>query len=168
VAVEFTTMSKPYNMAGWRVGFCSGNAEMCRALMKVKGYYDYGIFQAVQVAAIIAMREGDTFVREQSAIYQKRRDTMVRGLHRLGWTGTASPQASMFVWAKMSDGLAKRMGSIDLSLYLMEHGHVAVAPGRGFGANGEGYLRLALVENEKRINQAMRQMKKALAELEKG
>ena len=166
VAVEFTTLSKPYNMAGWRVGFCAGHHDMCRALMKVKGYYDYGMFQAIQIAAIMALREGDTFVRRQAAIYQQRRDTMVRGLHRLGWTGPASPQASMFVWAKVPDALLQKMGTIDLSLFLMERGHVAVAPGRGFGPNGEGFLRLALVENENRINQAMRQMKRALAELE--
>jgi len=166
VAVEFTTMSKAYNMAGWRVGYCAGNAEMCRALMKVKGYYDYGIFQSVQIASIIAMREGDEFSREQAAIYQQRRDTMIRGLHRLGWTGTESPKASMFVWAKVPDDLMKRMGTLDLSLYLMEKGHVSVSHGRAFGPGGEGYLRLALVENEKRINQAMRQIKSALTALD--
>lgn len=166
VAVEFTTMSKAYNMAGWRVGFCAGNSQMCRALMKVKGYYDYGIFQAIQVAAIIAMREGDEFSRRQAAIYEKRRDTMMRGLMRLGWTGTETPQASMFIWAKIPEALLAKMGSIDLSLFLMEKGHVAVAPGRAFGPAGEGYLRLAVVENEKRINQAIRQMGRALKELE--
>ena len=164
VAVEFTTMSKPYNMAGWRVGFCAGNAEMCRALMKVKGYYDYGIFQSVQIASILALREGDAFVRKQSAIYQQRRDTMVRGLVRLGWGETESPKAGMFVWAKVAPEIMAKMGTIDLAMFLMERGHVAVAPGRAFGPNGEGYLRLALVENDKRINQAIRQMARALKE----
>ena len=162
VAVEFTTMSKAYNMAGWRVGFCAGNAQMCRALMKVKGYYDYGIFQAIQIASIIAMRECDEFARRQAAIYQGRRDTLMRGLERLGWTGTETPKASMFVWAKVPEELMRKMGTIELSLHLMESGHVAVAPGRAFGPCGEGYLRLALVENDNRINQAIRQMKNAL------
>jgi len=166
VAVEFATMSKPYNMAGWRVGFCAGNAEMCRALMKVKGYYDYGIFQAVQIAAILALRECDHFAVEQAGVYQRRRDTMIRGLRRIGWGETESPKASMFVWARVPDDIRRKMGSIDLALYLMERGHVAVAPGRGFGPNGEGFLRLALVENDKRINQAIRQMDRALKELE--
>jgi len=166
VAVEFSTMSKAYNMAGWRVGFCAGNAEMCRALGKVKGYYDYGIFQAIQVAAIIAMREGDAFAREQAGVYQQRRDTLMRGLERLGWTGTECPRASMFVWAKVPEALMQRMSTIDLSLFLMERGHVAVAPGRGFGPCGEGFIRLALVENDKRINQAVRQIGRALGELE--
>jgi alanine-synthesizing transaminase len=166
VAVELTTMSKAYSMAGWRVGFCAGNPDMCRALRKVKGYYDYGIFQAIQVASIIALRECDPYADEQATVYQGRRDTMMRGLERLGWTGTETPRASMFVWARVPDTLRDRMGSIDLSLYLMERGHVAVAPGRGFGPGGEGHLRLALVENEKRINQAVRQIGRALRELQ--
>lgn len=166
VAVELSTMSKAYNMAGWRVGFCAGNAEMCRALMKIKGYYDYGIFQAVQVASIIALRECDELAREQAAVYQGRRDALMRGLERIGWTGTETPKASMFVWASVPDRLMQRMGTIDLSLFLLEHGDVAVAPGRAFGPSGEGYVRLALVENEKRINQAIRQMGRALKQLE--
>jgi len=165
VAVELSTMSKAYNMAGWRVGFCAGNAQMCRALMKVKGYYDYGIFQAIQVAGIIALRQCDEFAREQAAVYQCRRDTMMRGLERLGWTGTECPRASMFVWARVPDELMQRMSTIDLSLLLMERGDVAVAPGRGFGPGGEGFLRLALVENENRINQAIRQIGRALNDL---
>ena len=166
VAVELSTMSKAYNMAGWRVGFCAGNAEMCRALKKVKGYYDYGIFQGIQVASIIALRECDAFAQQQAAVYQQRRDTMMRGLERLGWTDSETPKASMFVWARVPETLMKKMGTIDLSLLLMEKGHVAVAPGRAFGPSGEGYLRLALVENEKRINQAIRQMGRALSELQ--
>ena len=166
VGVELTTMSKPYNMAGWRVGFCAGNAEMCRALMKVKGYYDYGIFQAIQIASIIAMRECDEFARRQAVIYQERRDTLMRGLERLGWTGTETPKASMFVWAKVPEQLMQKMGTIDLSLHLMEKGHVAVAPGRAFGPCGEGYLRLALVENDNRINQAIRHIRSALQTLD--
>lgn len=165
VAVELSTMSKAYNMAGWRVGFCAGNAEMCRALMKVKGYYDYGIFQAIQVASIMALRECDAFATQQSAVYQMRRDTMLRGLERLGWPRAETPKASMFVWARVPEELMQTMGTIDLSLFLMEKGHVSVAPGRAFGPGGEGYLRLALVENENRINQAIRQMRTALKEL---
>lgn len=165
VAVELSTMSKAYNMAGWRVGFCAGNAQMCRALMKVKGYYDYGIFQAIQVASIMALREGDEFARRQAAVYQQRRDTMMRGLERLGWTGTETPRGGMFVWVRVPDELMRKMGTIDLALFLMEHGHVSVAPGRGFGPCGEGFLRFALVENENRINQAIRQIGRALKEL---
>lgn len=161
VGVETTTMSKGYNMAGWRLGFCAGNAEMIRALATIKGYYDYGIFQAIQVAGIVALRDGDEVVREQAKEYQKRRDVLVDGLRRMGWEVTP-PKASMFVWARYPEAWRKRMGSIDFSMKLLEEAEVAVSPGRGFGDMGEGYLRLALVENEHRLRQAVRQIARCL------
>jgi len=161
VGVEFTTMSKGYNMAGWRVGFCSGNAEMCRALSTIKGYYDYGMFQAVQIAAIMALRHTDAAVEAQAALYQRRRDVMLESLHRIGWEATP-PRAGMFVWAKIPEVWQKKMNSIDFALKLMEEADVAVSPGGGFGPAGEGYLRLALVENEQRLRQAIRQIGRAL------
>jgi len=160
VGVETITMSKGYNMAGWRLGFCAGHPEMVRALATIKGYYDYGIFQAVQVAAIIALRDGDEFARRQAKEYQSRRDVLVEGLTKLGWE-VESPKATMFVWAKYPEAWRSRQNSIDFSMYLMEHGDVAVSPGGGFGELGEGYLRLALVENEQRLRQALRQIARA-------
>ncbi len=161
VGVETTTMSKGYNMAGWRVGFCAGNAEMVRALATIKGYYDYGIFQALQIAAIIALRHCDDLVERQAKEYEKRRDVLVDGLQRIGWE-VRSPKASMFVWAKYPPEWLARMGSIDFSMKLLEEAEVAVSPGRGFGELGEGYLRLALVENEQRLRQAARQIGRCL------
>jgi alanine-synthesizing transaminase len=161
VGVETTTMSKGYNMAGWRLGFCAGNAEMVRALATIKGYYDYGIFQAVQIAAIMALRHGDDLVERQAAEYQKRRDVLVDGLRRIGWE-VESPKASMFVWAQYPEEWRKRMGSIDFAMKLLEEAEVAVSPGGGFGDMGEGYLRLALVENEQRLRQAVRQIGRCL------
>jgi alanine-synthesizing transaminase len=161
VGVETTTMSKGYNMAGWRLGFCAGNAEMIRALATIKGYYDYGIFQAIQVAGIVALRDGDELVRRQALEYQKRRDVLVEGLRRIGWE-VNSPKASMFVWARYPEEWQRRMDSIEFSMKLLEEAEVAVSPGRGFGELGEGYLRLALVENEQRLRQAVRNIARAL------
>ena len=161
VGVETTTMSKGYNMAGWRVGFCAGNAEMIRALATIKGYYDYGIFQAIQIAAIIALREGEDAVTRQSLEYQKRRDVLVDGLRRIGWD-VQSPRAGMFVWARYPEEWRNKMGSIDFAMKLLEEAEVAVSPGGGFGAAGEGYLRLAMVENEHRLRQAVRQIARCL------
>lgn len=161
IGVETTTMSKGFNMAGWRVGFCVGNAEMVRALATIKGYYDYGIFQAVQIAAIIALRHGDDLVQRQSQEYQKRRDVLADGLLRIGWELTP-PRAGMFVWARYPAEWRERMGSIDFAMKLLEEAEVAVSPGRGFGDAGEGYLRLALVENEHRLRQAVRQIGRCL------
>jgi alanine-synthesizing transaminase len=157
VGVETTTMSKGYNMAGWRLGFCAGNAEMVRALATIKGYYDYGVFQAVQIAGIVALRHCEDLVERQALEYQNRRDVLVDGLQRIGWE-TERPKASMFVWARYPAEWRERMGSIDLSMKLLEEAEVAVSPGRGFGDLGEGYLRLALVENEQRLRQAVRQI----------
>ncbi len=161
--VEFTTLSKPYNMAGWRIGFCCGNAEMVNALGTLKGYYDYGIFQAVQIAAILAMREGDKHVEKQALIYQERRDVMVRGLRRLGWD-VGSPNGTMFVWAKVAPRHLARYNhsSQDFCMAMVEEAEVAMTPGAAFGALGEGYVRMALVENEHRIRQAIRQLGRAL------
>lgn len=161
VGVEFSTMSKPYNMAGWRMGFCCGNHEMVRALSTIKGYYDYGHFAPIQIASIMAMRHGDTFVEEQSAIYQKRRDILVQGLRKIGWQ-VESPRASMFVWAKVAEKHLAGQGTLDFCFRLLQDADVAVAPGAGFGPNGEGYVRIALVENELRIKQALRQIDAAL------
>jgi len=135
IACEFTTMSKKYNMAGWRLGFCAGHPEMVRALAKIKGYYDYGIFQPM-------------------------RDCLCSGLERIGWDVTP-PKATMFTWVPIPEPW-REMGSIEFALKLMREAEVAVAPGRGFGEAGEGYLRIALVENEKRIRQAVRQIRRAL------
>ncbi len=157
VGVEFTTMSKGYNMAGWRVGFCAGNADMVRGLAGIKGYYDYGMFQAIQIAAIVALRDTEATVERQSKIYQSRRNVLLEGLHRLGWEAD-TPRAGMFVWAKIPEAWSSRMGSIEFAMHLLEHGNVAVSPGAGFGPAGDKYLRLALVENENRLRQAVRQI----------
>lgn len=161
VGVEFTTMSKGYNMAGWRVGFCCGNSEMIRGLSIIKGYYDYGMFQAIQVAAIVALRHTEAAVEAQSALYQSRRDVLMDGLHRLGWEMN-KPKAGMFLWAKVPEPWASSMTTMDFAMMLLEKGDVAVSPGSGFGDSGEGFLRLALVENEKRLRQAVRQIGKCL------
>lgn len=161
VGVETTTMSKGYNMAGWRLGFCAGNAEMIRALATIKGYYDYGIFQPVQIAGIIALRHCEDLVHRQALEYQSRRDVLVDGLQRIGWE-VDKPKASMFVWARYPQEWRDQMGSIDFAMKLLEEAEVAVSPGRGFGDAGEGYLRLALVENEHRLRQAVRQIGRCL------
>lgn len=164
VGVETTTMSKGYSMAGWRLGFCAGNPEMIRALATIKGYYDYGIFQPIQIAGIIAMRLCEEAVGRQAQEYQLRRDVLVDGLERIGWE-VAKPKASMFVWARYPQAWRDRMGSIDFAMKLLEEAEVAVSPGRGFGDLGEGYLRLALVENEHRLRQAVRNIARCLREL---
>jgi alanine-synthesizing transaminase len=134
---------------------------MVRALATIKGYYDYGIFQPIQIAGIIALRHGEELVEKQALEYQGRRDVLVEGLRRIGWE-VQSPKASMFVWAKYPQAWQERMGSIDFAMKLLEEAEVAVSPGRGFGEAGEGYLRLALVENEHRLRQAVRQIARCL------
>jgi alanine-synthesizing transaminase len=161
VGCEFTTMSKGYNMAGWRVGFAAGHREMLRALKAIKGYYDYGLFQAVQIAAIVALRHGEEARKAQVAEYQVRRDVMVEGLNRLGWQ-VEKPKGGMFVWAPIPEPWRSRMNSIDFAMKLLEEAEVAVSPGLGFGPTGEGHLRLALVENEHRLRQAVRQIGRCL------
>jgi len=156
VGVELTSMSKSYSMAGWRIGFCCGNAEMVRALGTIKGYYDYGIFQATQIAAIVAMRHCDAAVEAIAREYEARRNVLCDGLERLGWD-IDRPKAGMFVWAKIPEPWAQ-MGSIDFAMKLLDEGGIAVSPGRGFGEDGEGYLRLAIVENTHRLRQAVREI----------
>jgi len=161
IGVEFTTMSKGYNMAGWRVGFCAGNREMIKALATIKAYYDYGMFTPIQIAAILALRHTDAAVEAQSATYQRRRDVLIAGLSRQGWNITP-PRASMFVWAKIPEVWSRQMDSIEFAMKLLEEADVAVSPGAGFGPAGEGFLRLALVENEERLRQAIRQIGRRL------
>ncbi len=161
VGVELTTMSKGYNMAGWRVGFCCGNAEMVRALATIKTYYDYGMFQPIQIASIIALRETEAAVEAQAKIYQRRRDVLCDGLARLGWP-IEKPKATMFVWAKIPEPWVTQMSSFEFAMKLLKEANVAVSPGGGFGPAGEGYLRMALVENENRLRQAVRQIGRAL------
>ncbi len=163
VGVEFGSFSKTYNMAGWRIGYCVGNRDIIEGLAKIKGYYDYGIFSAIQIAGIIALRHCEEDVVKQVQIYQNRRDILCEGLERNGWTVTR-PKAGMFVWAKIPEPYAQ-MGSMKFAIEMMERANVAVAPGIGFADEGEGYLRLALVENEHRIRQALRQMRRAMSEI---
>jgi len=161
LGVEFTTMSKSYNMAGWRIGFCAGNSEMVKALATIKGYYDYGIFAPIQIASIIAMREHGNVPAEQSKLYEHRRDVVCRGLDRLGWT-YEKPRASMFVWARIKQEHLKGEGSIEFCLRMMDEAAVALAPGRAFGEGGENCVRIALVENEHRLKQAMQNLERVL------
>jgi alanine-synthesizing transaminase len=163
VGVEFTTMSKAYNMAGWRIGFCVGNREMIRALATIKGYYDYGIFQAIQIASIIAMRHHDDEVESQAKVYEKRRDVIVELARRIGWE-VEPPKATMFVWAKVSPEHLEPYGgsTVEFCLDMVDRAEVAVCPGGGFGELGEGYVRIAMVENEHRLRQAFRQLDRVL------
>jgi len=161
VGVEFTTMSKGYNMAGWRIGFCAGNAEMVRALLTIKSYYDYGMFRPIQIAAIVALRHTDAAVEAQAAEYQRRRDVLCDGLERLGWP-VRRPKATMFLWQKIPEPWAGEMTSFDFAMKLLKEGDVVVSPGAGFGPAGEGFLRMALVENVNRLRQAVRQIGRCL------
>ncbi len=154
VAVEIFSMSKSYNMAGWRVGFCLGNAKMIAALARIKSYLDYGVFQPIQIASIIALRECEEDTRKICAAYQKRSDVLVNGLKRAGWP-VEPPRGSMFVWAPVPERY-RAIGSLEFSKLLLEKALVAVSPGIGFGPLGEGHVRFALVENEQRIRQATR------------
>jgi alanine-synthesizing transaminase len=160
VGVEFNTMSKIFNMPGWRLGFCVGNRQIIEALARLKGYYDYGIFQPVQIASIIALRECRAYAVEQARLYQQRRDVLCEGLNRAGWQ-VEKPRATMFVWAPIHEKY-RSMGSMDFSLLLLNEAKVSVSPGLAFGQEGEGFLRFALVENELRLKQAVRQIHRAL------
>ena len=162
VGIETTTMSKGYNMAGWRIGYCCGNAEIVRALATIKTYYDYGVFTALQICAITAIRHAGDAVEAQANIYQKRRDVLCGGLERLGWN-VVKPKASMFVWQQVPTEWQKRMSTFDFAMKLLREADVVVSPGSAFGEAGEGYMRLALVEKEDRLRQAIRQIKRALA-----
>jgi len=157
VAVEMFSMSKSYSMAGWRVGFCAGNRQVIAALTRLKSYLDYGIFQPVQIASIIALRDCDYVVPEIVDVYRRRRDVLIKGLATAGWN-VPSPQGTMFVWAKIPEPFA-RHGSLEFAKQLITGAGVAVSPGIGFGERGEGYVRFALVENDQRISQAVRGIK---------
>jgi len=154
VAVEFFTMSKSYNMAGWRIGFMVGNAELVHALARIKSYHDYGSFTPVQVASIVALEGSQDCVFSIREIYQKRRDVMVKGLHDIGWM-VENPKASMYIWAKIPETYEK-MGSIEFTKRLLQEAKIAVSPGAGFGEYGDDHVRIALIENEHRLRQAVR------------
>ncbi|HEX9854619.1 MAG TPA: aminotransferase class I/II-fold pyridoxal phosphate-dependent enzyme [Acidimicrobiia bacterium] len=163
VSVELYTLSKSHSMAGWRVGFVVGNPEMVGALAKLKSYLDYGTFQPIQIASIIALNEEDAYIDEVNAIYEKRRDVLVDGLSRAGWKIT-KPQGTMFVWAEIP-GPYEHLGSLDFTIHLLDAAKVAVSPGIGFGPSGDRHVRFALVENEHRTAQAVRGIRKALDKL---
>src|ERR1019366_5008012 len=160
VTVEFTSMSKTFSMAGWRIGFAVGNDRIIAALARVKSYLDYGAFTPIQVAATAALNGPDDCIHEMRAIYKRRRDVLVDSFGRAGWTVPA-PRASMFAWAPLPEPFGS-IGSIDFSTLLVEKAGVAVSPGIGFGEYGEGYVRIALVENEQRIRQAARNIRRFL------
>jgi alanine-synthesizing transaminase len=163
VAVELYTMTKSFSMAGWRVGFLVGNAAICQALAKLKSYLDYGTFQPIQIAATVTMNEAPDYPKAVNEIYQGRRDALCDGLARIGWR-ISKPKGTMFVWAPMPDAYAE-MGSLEFAKFLVSDAEVAVSPGVGFGPGGEGFVRFALIENEKRIGQAVRNLRKALTKL---
>ncbi|MBI5854022.1 MAG: alanine transaminase [Nitrospirae bacterium] len=160
IGVEFYTLSKSYNMPGWRVGFCVGNREVIGALTKIKSYLDYGIFQPVQIASIIALNGPQDCVKDIVNRYQRRRDVLANGLNRIGWP-VDKPRATMFVWARIPRPF-RGMGSLEFSKLLLKEAKVAVSPGIGFGEGGDEHVRFALVENEHRTRQAIRGIKKAL------
>ena len=165
VAVEFFSLSKSYNMPGWRVGFCCGNKDLLAALSRIKSYFDYGLFTPIQVAAIKALDEGDEHVFTIKETYKSRRDILVKGLNNSGWP-TDTPKATMFVWSKIPDSMIN-LGSLEFSKRLLIEAKVAVSPGIGFGDYGEGYVRFSLIENEHRIKQAVRSIKKFISSQEK-
>ena len=160
VGVEFYTLSKSYNMPGWRVGFAVGNAAMIAALARLKSYMDYGIFQPIQIAAIHALNGPQIAVDDIRTLYRSRRDVLVEGLNRIGWQVT-KPKATMFVWARIPEEFGA-MGSLEFSTFLLQEGKVAVSPGIGFGEYGDQYVRFALIENEHRTRQAIRGIRRAL------
>ena len=162
VAVEFFTMSKSYNMAGWRIGFMVGNRDLVGALTRIKSYHDYGTFTPIQVGAIEALNGPQESVEEDRKEYEHRRDVMVKGLHDLGWM-VEKPKASMYIWAELPE-FYKSMGSVEFSKRLLEKAKVAVSPGIGFGEYGEGFVRIALIENADRIRQALRGIRQMFKE----
>lgn len=160
VGVELYTLTKGHSMAGWRVGFVVGNRHVISALAKLKSYLDYGTFQPIQIAAIVALNEADDYIEAVNETYRSRRNTLIEGLNRVGWEVEA-PRGTMFVWARLPD-VYREMGSLDFAIHLLEKGRVAVSPGVGFGPSGEGHVRFALVENEQRIRQAVRGIRQVL------
>jgi len=163
VAVELYTMTKSFSMAGWRMGFLVGNAEVVSALWKLKSYLDYGTFQPIQIAATVAMNEAPNYPRELNAIYQSRRDTLCDGLKRIGWE-IEPPKGTMFVWAPIPAPY-EELGSLEFAKLLVTEAKVATSPGVGFGPGGEGFVRFALIENEQRIGQGVRGIKRVLSKL---
>ena len=160
VGMEFYSLSKTYNMAGWRLGFAIGNKDLVGALAKLKTYYDYGIFTPLQVAGITALTGSQECIKEIVSTYQRRRDVLANGLNSIGWK-VEKPEATMYLWARIPEKFQK-IGSMKFSLDLLDKAEVAVSPGIGFGKFGEGYVRFALVENEQRIKQAIKNIKKFL------
>jgi len=154
VGVEFFSMSKSYNMAGWRIGFMVGNKDMVHALARIKSYHDYGTFTPIQVASIIALEGPQDCVEEIRQRYERRRDVMVKGLREAGWM-VENPKASMYIWAKIPD-FYSALGSIEFTKRLLADAKIAVAPGIGFGDHGDDHVRIALIENEHRLRQAVR------------
>jgi alanine-synthesizing transaminase len=163
VAVELYSLTKSFSMAGWRVAFLVGNAEVVAALTKLKSYLDYGTFQPIQIAAIVAMNEASSYPKMINEAYHARRDALCDGLHRIGWT-LAKPKGTMFVWAPIPEPY-RDMGSLDFSSFLVSEAEVATSPGVGFGPGGDGHVRFALIENEQRIGQAVRNLRKTLTRL---
>ncbi len=160
VGVEFFSLSKSYSMAGWRMGFCCGNPEAVAALKRIKSYLDYGVFQPIQIASIIALNGPDGCVQEMRAVYKERRDALVRGLNRTGWK-IVKPKGTMFVWGRIPEK-HRKMGSVEFSKFLIREAQVAVSPGLGFGEYGDEFVRFALIENPMRINQAVRGIRKIM------
>ena len=156
-------MTKSYSMAGWRVAFLVGNAEVVAALAKLKSYLDYGTFQPVQIAATVTLNEEPDYPKLARDVYQNRRNVLCEGLHRIGWEVTP-PQGTMFVWAPIPEPY-KELGSLEFSSFLVREAGVATSPGIGFGPGGNGHVRFALIENEERSRQAIRNLRKALVKL---
>jgi alanine-synthesizing transaminase len=163
VAVELYTMTKSFSMAGWRLGFMLGNSAIVGALTKLKSYLDYGTFQPIQIAAIVALNEAPDYPKEINETYQARRNALCDGLNKIGWQ-VEPPKGTMFVWAPIPEPY-REMGSLEFSKYLVREADVAVSPGVGFGPGGDGHVRFALIENEKRIGQAVRNLRKGLTKL---
>ncbi len=163
VAVELYTLTKSFSMAGWRVGFCVGNREIVAALAKIKSYLDYGTFQPIQIAAIVAMNEASDYPKVVNEIYCSRRNALCDGLSRIGWD-VERPRATMFVWAPIPEPY-REMGSLEFASFLVREARVATSPGIGFGPSGDGHVRFALIENEQRIGQAVRNLRRALTKL---
>ncbi len=164
VAVELYSMTKSFSMAGWRMAFLVGNRDVVAALTKLKSYLDYGSFQPIQIAAIVAMNEAPEYPKEVNAVYRARRDALCDGLNRIGWSITP-PRGTMFVWAPIPEPY-REMGSLEYSSFLVSEAEVATSPGVGFGPGGDGHVRFALIENEQRIGQAVRNLRRTLTKLQ--
>jgi alanine-synthesizing transaminase len=162
-AVELYSMTKAFSMAGWRVGFLVGNADVVQALAKLKSYLDYGTFQPIQIAATVTLNEAADTPNEVREVYQRRRDVLIDGLHRIGWD-VPRPKGTMFAWAPIPEPY-RDMGSVEFASMLVREAQVALSPGVGFGPGGEGYVRFALIENEQRTQQAIRNLRRSLTKL---